>query len=243
MKKKLLLVLFLLVTIAIDVYVVPILWTTNKQDYKVDDSIIAKIENEEDTTEEETNVIEDLKTEYNNNDIVGVLTINNADYSTVVTQTNDNSYYLNHSVTKEKDRLGTPFLDYRIDINNTRKLLIFAHNSRYRSMPFEILENYYDKSYYDEHKYLTLTTEEKTNTYEIFSVYVEVEDFDYYDLNFSSNKAWLKHLTKLKNNSMYDTGVEINENDNIIILQTCSTLSKYSSYKHKFLVVIGKLVS
>ena len=129
MKKKLLLVLFLLVTIAIDVYVVPILCTTNKQTYKVDDSIIAKIETTEDV--EEVNVIKSLREEYNNDDIVGVLTINNADYSTVVTQTNDNSYYLNHSVTKEKDRLGTPFLDYRIDINNTRKLLIFAHNSKY----------------------------------------------------------------------------------------------------------------
>lgn len=242
MKKRILLVLFLIVATFINIYTVPTLWSTNKKTYLVDERVIAKIDTTE-LEEQRKNVIEELRNEYNNDDIVGVLTIDNADYSTVVTQTKDNSYYLNHSAYKEKDRLGTPFLDYRLDINASRKLLIFAHNSKYRSMPFEILENYYDESYYKDHQYITVTTTEGEKKYQIFSVYVEVEDFDYYDINYPSNKAWLKHLTKLKNNSIYDTGVEINENDNIIILQTCSTLSKYSSYKHKFLVVIGKQVS
>ena len=36
---------------------------------------------------------------------------------------------------------------------------------------------------------------------------------------------------------------KVYENDDIIILQTCSTLNRYSKYKHKFLVIVGKLVS
>ena len=237
MKKRLLTFILLVIVVFLNIYLVPKVWTPTSRTYYIAENIIANVD------EPTINVIEELKNEYNNNDIKAVLSIDNSDYNSMVVQANDNKYYLYRNVEKKRDGLGTPFVDYRIDLNNTKKTLIFGHNSQYKEMPFKILENYYEKDYYDNHKYLTLTLEDTTKKYEIFSVYVEYEDFDYYNLNFKNENEWFKHIIKLKNKSFYDTGVEIDKEDDIIILQTCSTLKKYSKYKHKFLVIVGKLVS
>ncbi len=237
MKKKVLIIILLILVVLVDVYSINHLWTPRVKTYYIN-NIIANVD-EPGESVPKINIVEYLKEEYNNDDIKGVLSIDNSDYNSIVTQTNDNSYYLSRNAKKERDGLGTPFIDYRIDLNNTKKILIFAHNSKYKEMPFKILENYYNEEYLKEHKYITLSLENETIKYEIFSVYVDYKDFDYYDLNFKNDNEWFNHIKKLQSNSFYDTGVELKKEDDIIILQTCSTLKKYSSYKHKFLVVMG----
>ena len=67
----------------------------------------------------------------------------------------------------------------------------------------------------------------KEYTYEIFSVYIETGNWDYMKVNFSSKAKWYSHLRDLKNRSMYDTGVDISSDDDILILQTCSKNKDY----------------
>ena len=236
MKKKVLIVLLLILVVALDIYSVSLLWTPPHKTYYITENIIANVD------EPTMNIVEELKREYNNDDIKAVLSIDNSNYHTIVTQGSDNSFYLSRDASKKYDGLGTPFIDYRINLDKTKKILIFAHNSKYKEMPFKVLENYYDEEYYKTHNTLSLITEDTTKKYEIFSVYVDYSDFEYYDLKFNSEEEWFNHIKTLKSKSFYETNVELTSKDDIIILQTCSTLNKYSSYKHKFLVVIGKLV-
>lgn len=235
--KRILRCIFLIVVVFLNVYIVSNIWTPRSRTYYINENIIANVD-----TQPTLNVVKAMQEEYDNTDIKAVLSIDNTDYNSLVMQSSDNKYYLYRNANRKNDGLGTPFVDYRIDLNNTKKTLIFGHNSKYKEMPFKILENYYDEDYYKEHKYLTLTLEDTTKKYLIYSVYVEYEDFDYYNLDFKNETEWYNHLTKLRGKSFYDTNVDINKDDEIIILQTCSTLSKYSKYKHKFLVVVGKLV-
>ena len=72
---------------------------------------------------ENTKIVDKLKKEYNNNDIVGVIEIPNL-FKEIVLQTSDNDYYLNHNIKKEEDKYGGTFLDYRNDILNDKKLLV-----------------------------------------------------------------------------------------------------------------------
>lgn len=188
------------------------------------------------------NVINDLKIKYNNDDIVGVLEIDNSDYITPVVQGKDNDYYLNHTPDKKENFMGSIYLDYRVDIDSSPKLLIYGHNSSNIEMPFKILEEFYDKDYYDNHKYVWVTTSNTKKKYEIFSVYVETSDFTYMNINFDSKEEWLSHLKKLQNNSMYETGVNISSDDEILILQTCSTHKDYSNYQKKYLLIISRRV-
>lgn len=190
--------------------------------------------------EEELNKV---RNKYNNNDIVGILSNSDDTLNEIVMQSTDNDYYLEHTVYHESNWRGQTFLDYRNDINNSDKLIIYGHNSNYYNLPFKVLENYYNKSYYDENKYLYLQTNLNKYKYEIFSVYVEVSDWDYYNkMKFNTKNEYYNHILKLKNKSMYDTNVSVNEDDKILIIQTCSTKKEYSNYENKFLLIIAKRV-
>ncbi len=189
-----------------------------------------------------TNVINEVRNEYANDDIVGILEIENTDYIVPVLQSEDNSYYLNHDAYGNSNYMGSIYLDYRVDIDSSKKLLIYGHNSSNIDMPFKILEEFYDKSYYDSHRYMTLTTSNMKKRYEIFSVYVEPTDYSYMNINFENEDEYLNHLKKLKGRSMYDTGVEVSSDDDILILQTCSTHKDYRNYAKKYLLIILRRV-
>ena len=134
-------------------------------------------------------------------------------------------------------------MDYRVDINNNNKILIYGHNSKTLDAPFKYLENYYDYEFFKNHKYITITTTYKKITYQIFSVYIEPKDWSYYtDINFKSSSDWLNHLVKLKKKSMYDTGVEVSESDKVLILQTCSHKKEFQKFKNKYLLIIAREV-
>ena len=191
------------------------------------------------------NIINDTKEEYNNEDIVGKITIEGTSIDELVVQSNDNDYYLTHNLNKEYDKYGSIYMDYRINLNTSRKILIYGHNSSIYNknvVPFQELENYYEESYYKNHKYITLALGEEIRNYEIFSVYIETSDFTYMNLNFKSNEDWYNHIRKLKNKSLYDTKVNLTEDDEILILQTCSNNKDYTNYEKKYLLIISRRV-
>ena len=186
--------------------------------------------------------IDNLKSKYNNDDIIGLLKINNSDFEIPIVQGEDNEYYLNHTLANEEKEEGAIFLDYRISIDNSKKLLIYGHNSSKYNLPFKCLENYYEKEYYKNHKYIKLITGEVERLYEIFSVYVETFDFSYMNINFVDSKDFYKHISDLKDKSLYDTGIELNQEDEILILQTCSNHIDYLNYDKKYLLIISRRV-
>lgn len=204
-----------------------------------------EIKQEEVIKQEEINyqeIIDKVKTQYQNNDVVGILEINNTDYIVPIMQSNDNDYYLNHTPDGEYNFMGSIYLDFRVDIDNDKKLLIYGHNSSNIDMPFKILENYYDKDYYNNHKYIEITTSKEKKKYEIFSVHVETSDFSYMNTDFSNEEEYLKHITNLKNRSMYDINIDLTEKDEILILQTCSTHKDYKKYNKKYLLIVLKRI-
>lgn len=170
---------------------------------------------------EKIDVISNLREKYNNDDIIAFLEIPDV-LALPIVQASDNEYYLNHDAYKETVKAGTPFLDYRINSLEGRKLLIYGHNSTYRTLPFTSLLNYQDKEFYSAHPEIYLYTETGKKIYKIFSVYVENEDFDYVNLDSFNGLTFYEHILKLEDKSLYDTGVILNENSKIIILQTCS---------------------
>ena len=181
-----------------------------------------------------------LREYYENDDIVGKLVIEGTNINEPILKSNDNNYYLNHNAYGNYQAEGSIYEDYRTSIGD-KKILIFGHSSPGWDVPFNELEKYYDKSFYDNHKFISIYSEQGIDTYEIFSVYVETSDFTYMNLLISDD-TYNEYLKKYQNNSMYQTDVEVNDGDNILILQTCSNHPKYSNYKKKYLLVIGKKI-
>lgn len=206
------------------------------------DGKIDKIEDNVDDSVYYKSIINTAREKYNNNDVVGILQIDNTDYIVPIMQGDDNKYYLKHTPYGEKSSMGSIYLDYRVNIDSSKKLLIYGHNSSNVDMPFKILEEFYDKDYYDNHKYVEITTSNMKKKYEIFSVFVETSDFSYMDITFENDDDYLKHINNLKSKSMYDTGVTLSKDDEILILQTCSEHPDYRNYRKKYLLIVLRRV-
>lgn len=182
--------------------------------------------------------INSLKQEYNNDDIVGYISIPNV-IATPFVKTKDNEYYMNKNLYKKPDKLGSPFMDYRVNKGDS-KMIIYGHNSSKYNAPFSNLEKYYNEDFYKNNKYIYLNYENEVIKYEIFSVFIETSDWFYTKINFNNNKEWFNHINNLKDKSWYKTDVLLNESDKILILQTCSNLDSYKEYENKYLLIVAK---
>lgn len=171
-----------------------------------------------------------IKETYNNEDIIGVLDI--AGSEIVITKYNDNSYYLNHNLDKSYNILGTPFLDYRTNIDD-QKMIIYGHNSNIYNTPLRVLEKYLDQNFYKKNQIIKFRTDDHTYIYQIFSVGLFTNDYSYYELNPNETKNM-----DLKNKSIYDTDVSISDNDKVLLLQTCS-----NDKQNTFIIVSAKKIN
>ena len=72
---------------------------------------------------EEKIKIDELRKQYNNNDIIAYIEIPEV-IGTIVMQGEDNDYYLRHNFLKEVSSEGWPFADYRNKFDGTDKNII-----------------------------------------------------------------------------------------------------------------------
>ena len=181
--------------------------------------------------------INNLKQEYNNNEIIMYIEIPYA-LTIPVVQTENNEFYLNHDIYRKESSLGAVFLDYRNKSLNDRKLIIYGYNKLDKALPLSKLLDYKNEEFFKKHQNINVYTATGQKTYKIFSVYTESEDFDYVNLNGYSGLGYYEHLLKLKEKSLYDTGVGVDENSKIIIIETCA-LESGCSEKPVYHLVMG----
>lgn len=161
------------------------------------------------------------KLQQTNSDIKGWIKVNGTkiDYSFV--QTDNNSFYLKHSVDKSNSKAGWVFMDFR---NNLKELdkntILYAHGradgSMFGSLRKTLKNDWLNNK--DNH-YIKLTTEYDKMIWKVFSVYSINETDDYLSTNFPIN--YDKFLDMIKNRSIYDFNETLNEDDKIITLSTC----------------------
>ena len=158
-----------------------------------------------------------------NTDIVGYIEVDNTNISYPVVKSSDNSYYLNHSYTKEKNNIGSIFLDYRNDLDNLSKNNIIYGHGRLDNTMFGSLNNLLDSSNLDskESYYITLSTPNSIMTFKIFSVYTIPKEGYYIKTYFSSNKYFKEFLETIMKRSIYNFNTDVNTSDKILTLSTC----------------------
>ena len=131
---------------------------------------------------------------------------------------------------------GTVFVDHRCaTIGEDNNYILYGHNMKDGTM-FNSLTKYKEQSYYDEHPvlyYLTLAADYKV---ELYAGIVAKRDALIYVPNPDETEFTL-FLHKAKTKSTFESNVEINENDTIITLSTCSY-----EYNNARYILIGKLI-
>lgn len=190
-----------------------IIMIPSKEEKQIVDNKQQEIKSEEITTTPVVN--------QENKDQKFTLSINNLITKEPVMQTTDNEFYMNHNNKKEEFIGGSLFVDYRINLANTRKIIIYGHSSSTVDIPFTKLLGYKKQSFLISHPNIELIYKDKKEIYQIFTIMLLKEDYFYTRLALDDEK-FIKHLEELKKKSIYDTGINIENTNKILILQTCS---------------------
>ena len=159
-----------------------------------------------------------------NKDTIAYLKVNNTNIDYVVVKAKDNNYYLSHDFNKNYNVSGWVFADYRNKFDGTDKnIIIYGHNTQDGSM-FGSLKNTLTEEWQnnkDNHK-IILTTENENYIYQVFSTYsIKAEDY-YINTNFNNEEEYTEFLNKLKSRSNYKYNVNIDKDDTILTLSSCT---------------------
>lgn len=187
-------------------------------------------EGQSDTLAQERDISDRFRELYAaNNDLTGWLIIPGTVIDYPVMQCEDNEYYLHHNFYREEDRYGCLFVKDIADVDTPgTNFIIYGHNMKDGAM-FGELDEYRDKSFYEEHPFINFDTLYEERTYEIMAVflsrvYKEDEDvFKYYQFyQADSEEEFLAFYENIMDRTLYETGVTAEFGDTFLMLSTCA---------------------
>lgn len=180
-----------------------------------------------------------------NNDFVGWLSIPNTKLDYPVMQTNNHpDYYLRKNFYKQYSDLGTPYAEEGCDIDlPSDNITIYGHHVKDGSI-FGSLDEYVNKDYYENNKFIYFDTMNYFAKYEIIAVYKTVvytgklDEFKYWNfINAENEDEYNSFINKIKDLSLYNIENSAEFGDKLISLSTC----EYSR-KNGRLVIVAKMV-
>ena len=235
--KRLITIILLFVIFSISIFM--IFTEKKKYDYiNINDKITKEIIIDTNIEEKNNKIILDrYRKEYNNQEIIGIIRIENTDFSMLFAKSNDNDYYLNHLINKEYNKLGATFLDYRNDIDNDKKINIYGHNNGKIGLSFNYITQYKDKEFYDNHKNIIISSNIQDYHYEIFSIQIIDNNYIHMKLHFNNDEEWHNYLNDILEKSLYKENININNINKVLTLQTCTNRKD-----GEFLLVNARLI-
>ena len=152
-------------------------------------------------------------------------------------------YYLHRDYTGKETEQGSLFVEKRSccfpQDDNT---VIYGHNMS-NGHNFGILENYMDPDFFQTHQTIQYDTIYEEGSYQVAAVllarvlYQEETGFRYYRLfNYDTKREFQECTDFIKDNQMYDTGVDLQYGDQLLMLSTC----EYSRENGRLVIVAKK---
>jgi len=166
-----------------------------------------------------------------NEDTKGWISIPDTNIDYPVLQNNeDPDYYLTHSFEKEKVKGGSLYLERKSSVEtNTKNMLIYGHNMKSTDNMFHYLEHMKKLDYFKDRAVFNFDTIYQTGQWKIISVFItpgsdkKESFFDFTRASFKDSSDFMNFVYQLRIRSMFNLDmVDINENDQILTLCTCS---------------------
>lgn len=214
---------------------------------EVKENVVENTENTEsgEVAESTNQRIEQLKkVQEQNPDIVAWLEIEGTEINYPVLQADNNEYYLTRNYKKEYNFNGSIFLDYRYDFERpSDNFLIYGHNNN-NGLMFDDLLAYENKSYYESHPEIKLTTTKEDATYKIIAVFkgqayeqTSENEFQYYNyVDFENDEEYYNYIENCKKDSLYEIDTKIDYREKLLTLSTC----EYSRKNGRFAILAIK---
>lgn len=170
-------------------------------------------------------------------DYRGWIKIDNTNINYPIVQGKDNSFYLDKDINKNYLSSGSIFMNYLNHGFNDENTVLFGHHMRNKTM-FAQLKKYKEKEFFYGDNDIVIEVENgKVLKYKVFSAYVTDAKDNYIKTNFDDKDQYKEFLEDIKNKSQYKSDIDVNENDKIITLSTCSY-----EFNDARMVVHGKLL-
>ena len=170
-------------------------------------------------------------------DYRGWIKIDNTNINYPIVQGKDNSFYLDKDINKNYLSSGSIFMNYLNHGFNDENTVLFGHHMRNKTM-FAQLKKYKEKEFFYGDNDIVIEVENgKVLKYKVFSAYVTDAKDNYIKTNFDDKAQYKEFLEDIKNKSLYKSDIDVNENDKIITLSTCSY-----EFNDARMVVHGKLL-
>lgn len=192
---------------------------------KVNEALASFVQPNE-TIDSNGNAVQNINVDFEelfaiNKDICAWIYLQDSPIDYAVVQGKDNSYYLDHSVTNEKQSYGAIY----VDMNNAPgfvddNTIIYGHRMNNGAMFAELLK-YEKQSFYDSHQTMILATPQGNYLLEVFSARIIAADIENYPLNFGSEESFTKFVNIVKEQSFVQTDVAVSAGDKLVMLSTC----------------------
>lgn len=105
---------------------------------------------------------------------------------------------------------------------------VYGHNVTYGTM-FSDIEKFKDDEFYEQHPYLYLYTPTKTYRCEIFAMYETDAMSAIYTMNTKKKEQFQTYLEIIDSLNIRNSNVQVQNDDHIITLSTCSYEQGYAS--------------
>ena len=189
-----------------------------------------------------------------NQDFVGWLHIDNTNIDTAIVHrpsdrnTSAQDYYLKRNFFGTSDKYGNPYLDkYNTGSELDQNNIIHGHNMT-DGLSFAQLEKYYTIDGFKESPVIEYNTLYGNYKFKVYAVIItngtSAGDngylFSYITAHFPTDENFEGFIQAIDERKLYDTGVDINKDDTLITLSTCSYEIKKTQMGR--LAVIGRLV-
>lgn len=163
-----------------------------------------------------------------NPDVKAYMEIEGTQVKYPVVQAADNDFYLRRNFTRESNRHGIPFVDFRVDVKDSANIVVYGHNMKDGQMFGELL-NYSNLDYYKQHPTLRFDTVYQTGMYKVVGAFItnvnpaHGEIFDYTSfINPQTEDEVESFINQVKARSIIDTGVDVSVDDHFVTLSTCT---------------------
>ena len=179
-----------------------------------------------------------------NKDTIGWIKVPNTQIDYVVVQppaNEDPEYYLYRDFYGNYDNYGTVFLDYRCKIDS-KSMVLHGHHMQDGRM-FANLKFFEDIDFYKKTPTFTFNTIYEKSDWKIISVFKtntldsQGDFFNYLRGDFDSDYDFLNFVYQIRERSLIDCPVTVNENDTIVSLSTCT----YDFSEFRLVVVARKI--
>ena len=172
-----------------------------------------------------------LRAKYNNDDIIGIIKVPDSSiYYPIAYSPDNNEYYLNRNLYKNRSAAGSIFMDYENSVERyDPNTVLYGHQMSSNSM-FHSLGYYMNEEYFNNHRYIIFNTIYGDNVWEVFAYFKTDTSFNYIKVFFKTEKDFLDLAAEMKRRSVYDTGIEIEEGDRILTLSTCTNQEVNTRY-------------